>query len=224
MFVSHLLVGWRNRPRSLVGRNNKRLCGVQRFMRLTIMISVAAAICIASIGSANAQRTKNSDLEIKLVRLQLNSAKPVFAVKLFNAGQEATVLNLGMMLGNGKAQYATAVTLYLLDARGKTTPLELVGPAIFGGRVDPLVFPLPVGATLTLPVDLAKYVSPKKNIWDIILPPGRYELRASYTGVSAKDANFDMKGVSLMPYWTGTVVSRPLLFNIKTTVQYSHQR
>ena len=54
------------------------------------------------------------------------------------------VLNLGMMLANGKNQLPTAVRLTLTGADGKTRTLERTVGSI-AGRVDPFVVPLAVG-------------------------------------------------------------------------------
>jgi len=42
-----------------------------------------------------------------------------------NAGQNDLVVNLGMMLANGKRQYPNAVALTLTDAQGKSRRLDL---------------------------------------------------------------------------------------------------
>ena len=75
------------------------------------------------------------------------------------------------------------------------------------GRMDPMVVPLPAGATFTVAIDLEDYVAPKEKIWNLDLTPGRYTLSAEY-------ANLDMQGISLMPYWTGTVNSKTLPFTL----------
>jgi hypothetical protein len=64
------------------------------------------------------------------------------------------VLDLGIMLADGKKQYPTAIALSLTDAHGRSRRLELRGPSYILGRVDPLVAPLPVGAAFSIPVDL----------------------------------------------------------------------
>jgi hypothetical protein len=182
-----------------------------------MMLALISALCATFIGPGEAQKMESNGLRISLVRVQPNLPNPLFAAELFNTGQEALVLNLGMMLGNGRKQYADAITLSLSDAKGNTIPLELMSPAILGGRVDPFVVPLPAGAVFTLPVNLASYISPKGHVGKMTLPRGRYQLTGSYTGVGVpiKSASLDMRGVSLMPYWIGTVRSEAVVFTIR---------
>jgi hypothetical protein len=142
---------------------------------------------------------------------RVQSKAPNFRVELRNAGENDVILNLGSMLANGKKQYPDAVVLTLVDSQGKSRPLELQGPFYVAGRVDPLVLPIPVGSTFSIPVDLNKYGPP-----DYKLKPGIYSLEAQLTGkgVSQQEANLDVKGIALMPYWKGTVTSNQLRFEI----------
>ena len=187
-------------------------------------LTVVLVVGISLLGRVDAQQTQDKALEITLVRVQPDSLKPLFRVELHNAGEQPLILNLGMMLANGKKQYANAVTLSLTDGHGRTTPLELLGPAFVAGRIDPLVVPLPKGATFTLPVNLADYISPKNNVWQVTLTPGAYTISVAYAGVGVpqQQANLDMQGISLMPYWTGAVRSNAVAFRISETVDYPH--
>ena len=176
------------------------------------------------LGRFDAQQTQNTTLQITLVRVQPDSPKPSFRVVVHNIGEYPLILNLGMMLANGKQQYADAVTLVLTDNQGNTTPLELLDPAIVGGRIDPLILPLPKGSTFIFPINLADYISPKNNSWKVTLIPGKYRISAAYAGVgvSQRRANPDMQGISLMPYWTGAVRSNAVTFTVSKTVDFPH--
>jgi hypothetical protein len=79
-----------------------------------------------------------------------------------------------------------------------------------------MVVPIPVRAGFALHVDLRDYFAPKEKVWNLNLSPGQYTLRAEYTGagVSQLGANLDMKGIALMPYWTGSARSNSLLFTL----------
>jgi hypothetical protein len=97
-------------------------------------------------------------MTIHLNRAEVGQSKtPRFRVELRNAGEHDLVLNVGMMLANDQEQYPNAVVLTLTDAPGKTRRLNLREPAAVGGRVDPLIRPIPVGATFSIPADLDKY-------------------------------------------------------------------
>jgi len=184
---------------------------VFRFFLMSI-----ATVAFGPISQLNGQIPQVGELRIALVRVEPQAAKPLFRVELQNAGDHALTLNLGMMLANGKMQYPMAIKLSLTDSSGRSFPLELIGPGIIAGRVDPLVVPLPPGATYSVPVDLAEYCSPKANLWKPAQEPARYKLRAIYTGVgvSQQEANLDLKGISLMNYWTGTIGSEVISFRV----------
>jgi hypothetical protein len=99
------------------------------------------------------------------------------------------------------------------DETGKTRRFDLIEPGI-AGRLDPLVVPLGIGATLSIPVDLHKYLAAKSMDFDYKLKAGRYFIEAQFTGTDASDHNNDMAGVGLMPYWHGTVISNRLQFEV----------
>lgn len=143
------------------------------------------------------------------------SAIRKFRIDLHNSGPADLVLNLGVMLANGKRQYATAVVLTLTDARGKSRQVQLREPTFVAGRMDPLVVPLPVGSTFSIPADLDNYWGAAFGEFDEP-KPGPYTITAQFTGngVSARAANLDVQGLALMPYWTGTVTSNPLRFEL----------
>ena len=163
---------------------------------------------------------ESKSLHMNLVSVKARSAKPLFQVELHNVSEQPLILSLGMMLSNGRKQYADAVHLSLTDDHGKVLALELKVAGIVAGRIDPLVVPLPPGATFTLPIDLADYISPKANVWELYLVAGRYTLSADYSGVGVpqQQANLDMKGISLMPYWTGSVKSNVVEFIVPRQV------
>ncbi len=122
------------------------------------------------------------------------------------------------MLANGKKQYPNAIVLTLVDARGKSRRLDLREPWFVAGRVDPLVLPLPTGAAFSILVDLDKYWPAASKEFDYKLKPGSYSIEAQFTGrgVRQQEANLDVKGIALMPYWTGTVTSNRQPFEVPT--------
>jgi hypothetical protein len=146
------------------------------------------------------------------------SKAPKFRVELRNAAQKDLVVNLGMMVANGKMQYPNALVLILTDAQRKSRRLDLREPWAIAGRVDPFVLPIPIGATFSIPVDLDKNWAAESKEFDYKLKPGTYSLEAQFTGrsVSQQEANLDVKGIALMPYWTGTVASNQLRFEVSS--------
>jgi hypothetical protein len=145
-----------------------------------------------------------------------DSKPPKFRVELRNAGESDLILNLGIMLANGKKQYPNAIVLTLVDAQGKSRRFDLREPWFVAGRLDPLVVPLPTGAAFSILVDLDKYWAAASKEFDYKLKPGSYSLEAQFTGkgVSQQEANLDVKGIALMPYWTGMVTSNRQQFEV----------
>jgi hypothetical protein len=82
--------------------------------------------------------------------------------------------------------------------------------------MDPFVLPIPIDATFSLSVDLDNYWAAKSKEFDYKLKPGSYSIQAQLAGrgVSQQEANLDVKGIALMPYWKGTVSSNQLRFDI----------
>ena len=84
-----------------------------------------------------------------------------------------------------------AIVLTLRDTHGKSRPLQLREPFTVAGQVDPLVLPLPAGATFSIPVDFDKYlVMPRPEESDFRLQAGTYTLEAQFTG---KGVSFNKK-------------------------------
>jgi len=177
---------------------------------------ILGATLVSQSPVAAQESVDNSGLQMNLVQTHSKPAHPTFQVELRNTGDHDFMLNLGMMLANGKKQYPDAIRLSLTDTSGSVLLLELIGPGFIAGRVDPLIVPLPRGATFSLPVDMSDYSSPKANVWKLNFTPGQYILSANYTGkaVPATDANLDMKGVALLPIWTGNIHSANLTFTV----------
>ena len=142
------------------------------------------------------------------------SKTPHFRVELHNCGENDYVLNLGVMLGNGKKQYPRAVVLNITDSRGKARRFELIEPTFVAGRVDSLIVPLAVDASFSIPVNLPKYWAAASSEFDYKFEAGMYYVEAQLAGTGASNPNQDMAGIGFMPYWQGTVVSNRLQFEV----------
>lgn len=150
-----------------------------------------------------------------------------FRVELHNSGSHDLILDLGTTLANGAKQYPNAVEYALTTPDGRILHLVPVDDlAMIGGRVDPLIVPLPSGATFSFLINLERYLAPKEKDWKLHLSPGRYMLQAEYTGraVPVTEANLDVKGIALMPYWVGRVVSAPIVFTLTSEFEGSGDR
>jgi hypothetical protein len=157
-------------------------------------------------------RQCGSPVEGVALCLSLSAEPARVTLELWNTGPKDAALNLGIMLANGARQYPTAITLVLTDAEGKEHHAELAEPAgMIGGRLDRFIVPLPSGASLKLPVHISKclwYASGQLEDFRPD-PTRRYTLQAQFTGkgVNQAEANLDMKGIALMPYWRGILIS-----------------
>jgi hypothetical protein len=193
----------------------------RRFGKELVMLSMAMVVTTTILakvpkGLAGSEGAPVDGLQISVLPAQTadqSELRPAFIVELHNVGDHDLILNLGTMLANGRRQYADAITLLLSFPSGSERRLLLMGPAFVAGRVDPLVVPLPVGASFSITVDFTKFAPFGRD--PLKLEPGTYALQAQFQGKIAINPNLDMQGMALMPYWTGTVISTKLQFEIR---------
>jgi hypothetical protein len=179
---------------------------------LASLLSLAGSI---SAGPQSSQVNRELKMSVRLDAAAVGESKiPKFRVDLQNTGEGDLTLNLGIALANGRKQYPKDIVLLLTDSQGKARQFELREPTYIAGRVDPLVVPLPVGSTFSIPVNLEKYWAAASNEFEYKLKPGIYFLEAQFSGrgVTQQQANLDVKGLALMPYWTGSITSNRLQF------------
>lgn len=174
------------------------------------------------------EKTPQSSAQVKLENRELSmtvhqdatevgqSRVPKFRVELRNVGTDDLILNLGIMLANGRQQYPKDIVLILTDSQGKARRFDLKEPYYVAGRLDPLIVPLPVGSIFSISVDLDKYWAAASNEFEYKLKPGTYFLEAELSGraVTQQEANLDVKGIALMPYWTSSIISNRLQFEV----------
>ena len=178
-------------------------------------IVLAILIVIFNSQVANAQNTSSqSELQAELIVAPTGTSIPMFEVELTNTGKRDLILNLGLMYR--EKQFPFAIHLSLKDDQNKTQILDLNGPPYVAGRVDPMVIPLPQGASIMLPIKLADYSIPEQ-ISDHQLKPGKYFLSAEYRGEPAKYAGPPNRDCSngmflVMRYWLGRVISNQVSF------------
>jgi hypothetical protein len=134
---------------------------------------------------------------------------PKFQVAVRNLGARDVVLNLGIMLANGKVQLPDRIRLNLTDAEGRTRELRFIDPAI-AGRVDDYVVPLRVGSTYTVTFGLDQFWPPDAKDFQLRSPSGKYQIVAQFEGGGAKASNLDMPGMKLMNFWMGKLQSNAL--------------
>ena len=137
-----------------------------------------------------------------------------FDLSLQNVGTKDFVLNLGIMLGNGRVMFPQAIRIVLTSPDGKSRELEIPQPRI-AGRVDDFIVALRVGATYVLPITLDQYWSAETGESGVKLKPGRHRISARFEGRGAVIPNLDMQGVKLLNFWQGSVNSGELQFDAR---------
>jgi hypothetical protein len=154
-------------------------------------------------------------LTVYLDQEEAGSENPKFRVELRNSGEDDLILNLGFLLG--WKQYPAAIVLTLRDTHGKSRPVHVREPFTVSGRMDPMVLPLPAGATFSIPVDFDKYqVMTRPEESQFRLEAGTYTLGAQFTdkGGSQEHLNGCEKGNPVMISRQDTVTSNLLRFEI----------
>jgi hypothetical protein len=172
-----------------------------------------AAIVIVFFNTqiSDAQGTSaQSELQATIRVVPNGKSTPGFEVELSNTGERDLVLNLGLIMADGPHSYA--IHLALRDGQNNLQILDLAGPSIINGRIDPFIVPLPKRARIILPINLGEYWVEKQHIFEIQLKPGQYFLSAEYRGEEVKLSGLDMQRISLMPNWFARVKSMETSF------------
>ena len=179
------------------------------------ILSLAAISLLVVSSPVQGQEGSGDGLELSVSQVEGAATSQEFLLALDNVGKEDRVVNLGMMLANGKALYPTAVQLIITDESGTRRTLVLRGPAGIAGRVDDYVVPLKAGSTYSFRVTLNDYWSPSTPEWNVVLPRGTYHVMRRYVGQGAKFINADTEGMKLLALWEGELESKPLEFSIR---------
>jgi hypothetical protein len=180
---------------------------------MTFLVLLASLCTTPALTNPNRESQGSNSL---LLQLTQRSNPFTLVATLVNAGPQALVLNVGMMLGNGRGQFPNEIHFWLTTPKRKRLTLMPRRGGIIGGRIDPMIIPLPSGATYSIKLDLADYWAPEDRTWRWALHPGSYTLTGRYIGrgVPVGTTNLDMRGIALMSYWTGTIDSNILKFTV----------
>lgn len=195
-----------------------------RTVQLGVGISVGVLTSIQSI----AQQPPTGTLQIKLVREDMQSVRPLFRVELHNETARPLILDLGMNVG-GK-DYAGEIKFSLTDASGRTRHLVKRDPGYVAGRMWPYIVTIPGGGTFALPaIDLIDYLSYEPKIAVLALPVGQYSLTAEYRGHNPNDDFIPAPGQPpfhqyTQEFWIGTVRSNAVAFTLTSSIGDQHER
>jgi hypothetical protein len=136
-----------------------------------------------------------------------------FTVAFSNTKREDVTFIPGMLVDCGRApSKASLVTLTLTDSRGKRhrhLPYWGDGPPYqmaCGGMITPFLAVLHPGESLSLPLDIGKYLdlSDSKQYEEARFPAGKYSLQAELRKLPSQS------NVGTTKYWVGTVSSNIL--------------
>ena len=135
-------------------------------------------------------------------------------VAFHNSGREDLLLNLGIMLANGKKQFATAIQLEVTDSKGVMRQFRPQGPNI-AGRVDDLIVPLCAGASYALRLNLDRCWSDDPQDPKVGIPRGDCRVAALFEGRAAAHISADSQAGRLMELWAGRAKSK----EVKVTME-----
>jgi hypothetical protein len=111
---------------------------MKRFPKFSVLPAIVFVFFNTQI--SNAQSTSSqSEFQAAIRVVQNGASTPTFEVELSNIGDHDLVLNLGMMLANGRQQYAEAIHLVLKDAQKGIEMLDLKGPPMVAALLNLLV-------------------------------------------------------------------------------------
>ena len=190
-----------------------------------ILLCLVSASTLFLLAAGKAQTSIRPDPQASSVELRMSiiaitpqkvKGIPVFRVTLENVDDKDAMLNLGMMLANGRVLLPDAIRLILIDPDGKSRELHFSDRRYPGiaGRVDDYAIPLRAGSAYTLRLSLGNFWCPKTKEFRFDLKPGAYRVRSELTGKGARWANRDMEGMKLMNFWKGTLRSDVTVFRV----------
>ena len=191
---------------------------MNRVLLLCVLGLVAGVNPVASRQTSLPAAWGDTDKGLRLGLVTTSeSERPEFRVAIENTTDKDVVINLGFMLANGKVMFPHAVHLILSDAHGTTRTLEYFDRRYPGvaGRVDDFLVALRAGSAYEMRLSLNQYCSAATNEFDLRLPPGPYRIEARFEGDGAKATNEDTPGIALLNFWTGSLRSNSVTFQVR---------
>jgi hypothetical protein len=186
---------------------------------MKILLRYLLALALIASGTPHVQAQEKSANAPQLAIRRLPEASNArFQVQLRNPTDHDLMLDIGTVLGS--VQVPRRIQLFLTGKDGRTLQVEpLRGNAgIIGGRVDPMLLPLPAGASYSFPVDLKNYFAPEAHIWQLMLPSGHYKLKAEYESEARPD--YTCYGVAS---WKGMIESPTVEFTLLPPTRRSNK-
>jgi len=185
-------------------------------MKVWLLAGVVACLVITAKANQQAETESFNGLRMSLNRDEGASGpdKAMHLIVTFsNTKREDVTFIPGMLFDCGRTPSKTSlVTLTLTDSRGmrhRHLPYLGDGPpyqGACGGSITPFVAVLHAGESLSLPLDMGKYLdlSDSKQYEEARFPAGKYSLQAELRQVPSEWRTATTK------YWAGTVSSNVL--------------
>ncbi len=181
---------------------------------VSCLLLIVAASALAGLPDRWSAATNGLQLAISPVRETWTVGDDLeFQVALRNSGTNDVFLNLGFTLANGRRHFPDSISLVLVDSRGHSRRLELVGPAV-AGRVDDYAVGLQTGAVHVLRLSLSEFWCPSTHEYKLKLPKGHYKITARFQGRGAAHKNTGMDWTA-WNFWEGTLESGAGEFEIR---------
>ena len=193
---------------------------------IILLLSLSAISIALALTGGKAQKPDRPDRPTTALRMSIIAAPPekasgtpLFHVTIQNIGNKDVILNLGVMLANGKFLLPEAIRLVLTDPHGRARELHFSDKRFPGvaGRMDDYAIPLRSGSEYTVKLSLEDFWCPETKEFRLQLTPGEYQVRAVFWGKGAHHVNSDTKGLSLMHFWTGKLESDAATFRVGET-------
>jgi len=171
-----------------------------------------ATVLIAGFGPPQSQATAACGNPTDGLQMCLTSSGSNLELAFRNVGDRDAMLNLGVMIANGKVQLPDRIAIKFSDAQGKTRLFKFGDKRYPGvaGRLDDYVVPLRAGSMYTLQLTLDQFWCQETKEFSIPLLSGDNYLTAQFEGTGAHAVNLDMPGIKLMNFWLGNVESNTL--------------
>ena len=181
-----------------------------------VCLAALGAGLVATGGEKPGDQPVGADLRLSIAAVdsfELLAGTPDFRVTIENMRSKDVMVNLGVMLANGKVMVPNAIRLVLTDAQGESRTYHCKGQRV-GGRMDDLVVPLPAGSLYSLRLSLDDYMCAESMESLLKLEPGEYRIHAELEAKGAQCLNSDTEGMELMNYWIGNLESDAVTFRI----------
>ena len=157
----------------------------------TQFISSTVAVFLIAVGQASAadeqwgEQTKGLQMSVSVIK-PAKAGDVKFQVAIRNVSEQDVILNLGIMLANGKFHLPDKIRLSQTDATGKTRELHFSDKRFPGvaGRVDDYLVPLRAGSVYSLTLRLEDFWSPDDEDFAVKLKLGMNQITAHIEGIT----------------------------------------